>query len=356
MSQRKIAFVDRDGTIIEEPEDFQIDRMDKLAFVPGAISALKALQDGGFELVLVSNQDGLGTESFPTADFEGPHRLMLSILFSEGIEFSAEHICPHLPDAGCSCRKPAVGLLREYLSDDCWSRAKSAVIGDRETDLALAANLGVRGVRIGDDQTPDWAHIVDTLNAPQNIATVERKTKETDIRVRVSLNDATPSQISTGIGFFDHMLEQLARHGGFSLEMSCRGDLHIDEHHTTEDCALALGEALARVTEDKRGLGRYGFVVAMDEARAQATVDLSGRPYCAFNAPLQRESVGGLPNEMVGHFFTSLATAAKLTLHVEVSGDNDHHMVEGAFKATGRALRQALARQGNRLPSTKGVL
>lgn len=356
MSQRKIAFVDRDGTVIEEPDDFQIDRLDKLAFVPGAISSLKALHNGGYELVLVSNQDGLGTASFPQADFDGPHRLMLSVLASEGIEFSAERICGHLPDAGCACRKPAVGLLHDYLSDDSWSRARSAVIGDRTTDLELAANLGVRGIRIGDADTPDWVHIVDTLSAPQNIATVQRKTKETDIRVRVSLNDATPSEIGTGIGFFDHMLEQLARHGGFALELSCRGDLHIDEHHTIEDCALALGEALARVTEDKRGLGRYGFVVAMDEAQAHATIDLSGRPFCAFDAPLQRESVGGLPNEMVRHFFTSLATAARLTLHIEVTGDNDHHMVEGAFKATGRALRQALARQGNRLPSTKGIL
>ncbi|MFK7886747.1 MAG: bifunctional histidinol-phosphatase/imidazoleglycerol-phosphate dehydratase HisB [Gammaproteobacteria bacterium] len=356
MSPRLIAFVDRDGTIIEEPEDFQIDRYDKLAFVPGAISGLRTLLQRGYELVLVSNQDGLGTAAFPQEDFDGPHKLMHSILASEGIRFAAELICPHLPDAGCDCRKPAVGLLREYLADDSWSRAKSVVIGDRDTDLQLAANLGVRGLRIGANDAPDWPHIVDEITAPENIATVVRKTKETDIRVRVSLNDATPSQIDSGIGFFDHMLEQLARHGGFALALSCRGDLHIDEHHTVEDCALALGEALARVTADKRGLGRYGFVVAMDEARASATIDLSGRAFCSFNAPLQRDSVGGLPNEMVRHFFASLATAARLTLHVDVTGENDHHMVEGAFKATGRALRQALARFGNRLPSTKGVL
>lgn len=356
MSPQRIAFVDRDGTIIAEPEDFQIDAFDKLDFVPGAIGGLKALQDHGFTLVLVSNQDALGTDAFPRADFDGPHALMHRVLQSEGICFADERICAHHPDDGCDCRKPRVGLLRDYLARDDWSREFSVVIGDRATDLELAKNLGVRGVRIGDTDTPDWSRIVDELTAPATIARVRRKTRETDIDVRVSLSNTTPTVIDTGIGFFDHMLEQLSRHGGFALELACRGDLEIDEHHTVEDCALALGTALAKITEDKRGLGRYGFTVPMDEARAQATVDFSGRAHCTFDAPLNRETVGGLPTEMVPHFFASLSSAARLTLHVQAQGDNAHHVIEGAFKATGRALRQALMRAGSDLPSTKGVL
>ncbi|MEM6640483.1 MAG: bifunctional histidinol-phosphatase/imidazoleglycerol-phosphate dehydratase HisB [Pseudomonadota bacterium] len=356
MNAERIAFVDRDGTIIEEPEDFQIDSFEKLSFVPGAIRGLRALQDNGFTLVLVSNQDGLGTAAFPQADFDGPHALMHRVLKSEGIAINAEYICPHLPDDNCACRKPAVGLLRDYLARDDWSRGRSVVIGDRQTDVELAGNLGVRGLRLGDHETPDWSHVVDELTATNTIARVHRKTNETDIRIRLSLGNATPTVIDTGIGFFDHMLEQLARHGGFALELSCRGDLHIDEHHTVEDCALALGKALAEITGDKRGLARYGFTVPMDEARAHAVVDFSGRAHCRFDAPLTRESVGGLPTEMVPHFFESLASAAQLTLHIDAQGDNDHHIIEGAFKATGRALRQALARSGSELPSTKGVL
>ena len=356
MSGQRIAFVDRDGTIIEEPDDFQIDAFEKLSFVPGAISGLRSLLDHGFALVLVSNQDGLGTDAFPEEQFAGPHALMQRVLKSEGVHFIDERICPHLPNAACSCRKPAVGLLHDYLARDDWSRADSVVIGDRTTDLELATNLGVRGLRLGHDDAVDWPHIVDTLTAPATISDVRRKTAETDIRVRVSLTNTTATHIDSGIGFFDHMLEQLARHGGFALELSCQGDLHIDEHHTVEDCALALGTALADVTRDKRGLARYGFTLPMDEAQARATVDFSGRPHCTFDAPLNRELVGGLPTELVPHFFASLADAAKITLHVHAAGDNAHHVVEGAFKATGRALRQALARAGSDLPSTKGVL
>lgn len=356
MSQRRILFVDRDGTIIVEPDDQQIDRPDKLVFLDGAISALNALRRHGYELVLVSNQDGLGTASFPQADFDGAHALMLGVLRSEGIVFSTERICPHLPCDGCDCRKPGVGLLRDFLSDDSWSRAHSVVIGDRQTDVDLAANLGVSGVRIGSDDYPTWASIVTRLTAPKTTSHVRRTTNETDIDVRVALDPNAVSTISTGIGFYDHMLEQLASHGGFGLTLNCEGDLHIDEHHTVEDCALALGQALGEVIADKRGLGRYGFVVPMDEARAQVSLDLSGRAYCHFHAPLKTQRVGGLPTQMVPHFFQSLSSAAKLTLHIDVQGDNDHHMIEGAFKATGRALRQALTRVHGGLPSTKGVL
>ncbi len=356
MAVRKLLFVDRDGTIIVEPEDFQIDAFDKLAFVDGAIAALRQLRQHGYELVLISNQDGLGTGSFPQAKFDGPHTLMRRILAGEGVEFADERICPHLPDAGCDCRKPAVGLVRDFLADDTWSRGASAVIGDRDTDVTFAGNLGVQGLRIGCAATPDWASIVAALTAPTDVGTVHRKTNETDIRVHLTRDASGVNRIDTGIGFFDHMLEQLASHGGLSLSLTCRGDLHIDEHHTVEDCALALGEALSQIIADKRGLGRYGFVTPMDEARAQVSLDLSGRAYCQFNAPLQRPCVGGLPTEMVGHFFHSLASAARLTLQIDVTGDNEHHMIEGAFKATGRALRQALTRHGGQLPSTKGVL
>jgi imidazoleglycerol-phosphate dehydratase/histidinol-phosphatase len=356
MVARKILFVDRDGTIIAEPDDEQIDRYDKLVFVPGAIGALRVLRDYGYELVLISNQDGLGTASFAQADFDGPHRLMLDILRGEGVVFSDERICPHLPGDGCACRKPATGLVSDYLAADDWSRKHSAVIGDRQTDVAFAGNLGVRALRIGAAPYPDWASIAADLTRRATTGAVRRKTNETDITVQVDLDATSPTHIDTGIGFFDHMLEQLCAHGGFAVQLTCRGDLHIDEHHTVEDCALALGQALGQVIADKRGLGRYGFVVPMDEARAQVTLDLSGRAYTRFNVPLNRERVGGLPTEMVGHFFSSLSSAAGLTLHIDVTGDNDHHMIEAAFKGTGRALRQALARHGAQLPSTKGVL
>ncbi len=356
MSRRKILFVDRDGTLIHEPDDEQIDRFDKLAFLDGVIPALLRLADAGYEFVLVSNQDGLGTPAFPQSDFEGPHRLMRQVFGSQGVKFVDELICPHLPEDACECRKPRTALARTWLGRDDWSRARSAVIGDRDTDVAFARNLGVAGIRIGSEETPDWAAVTTALLDGGRRAEVIRRTNETDITVRVDLDGAAPTHIDTGIGFFDHMLEQLARHGGFALTLTCNGDLDVDEHHTVEDCALALGEALADALGDKRGIGRYGFVLPMDESLAQAAVDLSGRAHARFEADLRREAVGGLPTEMVGHFFASLASAMRMALHISVEGDNAHHMVEAAFKSTGRALRQAFAVNGTDLPSTKGVL
>ncbi len=356
MSRRKLLFIDRDGTLIREPEDEQVDAYDKLELVADVINALRDLAAAGYEFVMVSNQDGLGTPAFPQADFDGPHGLMRRIFASQGIEFRDELICPHLPADGCECRKPRTALARGYLADDGWSRARSAVIGDRDTDLEFARNLGVDGILIGSPDTPGWNEVAARLLRNDRRARVVRKTNETDIEVSVDLDGAGPTRIETGIGFFDHMLEQLAKHGGFALDLRCRGDLHIDEHHTVEDCALALGAALAEAVGDKRGIGRYGFVLPMDESLAQAAVDLSGRAYAEFSADIRRESVGGLPTEMVRHFFASLAAAMAMTLHVRVTGDNAHHMVEAAFKSTGRALRQAFAVSGAELPSTKGTL
>ncbi|MGB0513211.1 MAG: bifunctional histidinol-phosphatase/imidazoleglycerol-phosphate dehydratase HisB [Wenzhouxiangellaceae bacterium] len=355
MSPRKILFIDRDGCLIEEPEDEQVDRYDKFRMMPGVIPALLELKRAGFRFVLVSNQDGLGTESFPREQFEGPHRLLIQILESQGIVFDAEHIDPSMPADNSPNRKPGVGMLLDYLRDPSLDRERSAVIGDRETDLELAANMGLKGWRVGRDGA-SWAEIAEALIAAPRKASVKRETRETAIRAEVNLDATAPVDTATGLGFFDHMLDQLAAHGGFALRLHCAGDLHIDEHHTVEDCALALGEALDRALGDRHGIGRYGFVLPMDESLAQVAVDLSGRPAFVFEGELPRESVGGLHTEMVRHFFASLAQALRCAIHIDVRGDNTHHMIEACFKGVGRALRPALARSGSGMPSTKGML
>jgi len=355
MSARRILFIDRDGCLIEEPADEQVDAFEKLRLMPGVIPALLKLREAGFRLVLVSNQDGLGTGSYPTEAFEGPHRLLMQILESQGIEFDAEHIDPSGPGDNSPNRKPGIGMLTDYLRDPTWDRDRSAVIGDRETDLELAANLGVPGYRVGPDGM-DWKEIASALVERPRTATLERRTKETAIRVSVNLDAREPVGNSTGIGFFDHMLDQLAAHAGFALQLECDGDLHIDEHHTVEDCALALGEALDRALGDRRGIGRYGFVLPMDESLAHVAVDLSGRPAFELDGVFPRESVGGLHTEMVRHFFASLAQALRCAIHLQVTGENTHHMVEACFKGVGRALKPALARGEGGTPSTKGVL
>jgi imidazoleglycerol-phosphate dehydratase/histidinol-phosphatase len=357
-AERRVLFIDRDGTLVEEPPDEQVDRLDKIRLLPGVIPALLELRRAGYALVLVSNQDGLGTETFPEPDFHLAQDFIRELLASQGIEFEAEFFCPHRPADDCNCRKPRTGLLDDWLARNPLDRANSYVIGDRATDLELAANLGLQGIRVAGDgrEGVTWATLAERLRRPPRIATVHRKTKETDIRVRVNLDDATPVAIATGIGFFDHMLEQVARHGGFALELTCVGDLEIDEHHTIEDCALAFGQCLREALGDKRGIARYGFVLPMDEARAQVAVDLSGRAYAVFEGTFGRESVGGLPTELVPHFFRSLADSLGAAVHVQVQGDNSHHMVEACFKAIGRALRQAVRIEGTELPSSKGVL
>jgi imidazoleglycerol-phosphate dehydratase/histidinol-phosphatase len=356
MNTTKIAFLDRDGTIILEPPDEQVDRLDKVALVPGVIPALLRLRDAGYVFVMVSNQDGRGTPSFPEEQFQLTQRFVLELLRSQGIEFSEVFICPHIATDGCSCRKPRTGLLREFLSRTPLDRSASVVIGDRPSDMDLAANIGLRGLRIDPADPGSWAAAAHLLVDQPRTATASRKTRETVVECHVDLDAPDPVIISTGIGFFDHMLEQLARHGGFALQLSCTGDLHVDEHHTVEDVALVLGTALRQALGDKRGIGRYGFVLPMDEARTEVSLDLSGRACLVFDGQFPRPQVGGLSTEMVPHFFRSLADSLGAALHIRVTGDNTHHMIEACFKGAGRALRQALARQGTALPSTKGIL
>ena len=352
--KRRILFIDRDGTLIVEPPDEQVDSLEKLQFVPGVVRALQDLAAAGYEFVIVSNQDGLGTDSFPVDDFTGPQNKMLELLASQGIQFSDILIDPHFEHDDSPNRKPGIGMVLDYLKSGELDLADSWVIGDRETDLELARNMGIGGLRLGRDG--GWGDIAHRLLNRPRTATVQRATNETRIDVAVDLDAPGGSRVATGIGFFDHMLDQLATHGDFRLDLQCEGDLEVDEHHTVEDCALALGQALNQALGDRRGIGRYGFVLPMDESLAEVAVDLSGRPAFEFEADFPRDSVGALSTEMVRHFFASLSQSLRCALHMKVTGENTHHMVEGLFKGAGRALRPALARQGSDLPSTKGVL
>ncbi|KGM51954.1 imidazoleglycerol-phosphate dehydratase [Lysobacter concretionis Ko07 = DSM 16239] len=354
-----ILFIDRDGTLVEEPDDFQLDRLDKLRFIPGVIPALLRLRDAGYQFVMVTNQDGLGTPAFPQADFDGPHELMMQVLQSQGVSFREVLIDTSLPSDNAPTRKPGIGLALHYLKDRSVDWPRSAMVGDRETDNAFARNLGVRAFQLCTPQFGgewDWPAIAHALADAPRTARVERITRETRIRVEVDLDRVAEPSITTGLGFFDHMLEQIGKHGGFALSLHCDGDLHIDEHHTVEDSALALGQALREALGNKRGIGRYGFTLPMDEALATAALDFSGRPYLAFEGGFQRERIGDMPTELVAHFFRSLCESAGLNLNLQVRGDNDHHKVEACFKVVARALRQAIKREGSELPSTKGLL
>ena len=359
MSLQPILFVDRDGTLIEEPADFQIDAYEKLRFVKDVIPALLKLRDAGYQFVIVSNQDGLGSEAYPRAAFDGPHALMRQVFESQGIVFRDELIDASLPADNSPNRKPGIGMMTGYLQDRGIDWARSAMVGDRPTDLQFAANMNIRGFQLATAEFGgewDWAGIAHALADAPRQAVVERNTKETRIRVEVDLDRVAEPQVATGLAFFDHMLEQIGKHGGFALRIRCDGDLHIDEHHTVEDTALALGQGLREALGDKRGIGRYGFTLPMDECLASAALDFSGRPYLVFDAVFRRERVGDLPTELVPHFFRSLCDAAGLNLNLKVQGDNDHHQVEACFKALARALRQAIRREGAELPSTKGAL
>jgi len=340
-------FIDRDGTLIEQPADSQVDSLAKVRFMPGVFAALAEASRRGYHLVMVTNQEGLGSEG---------QQFILDAFSSQGITFEAVLVCPHLASEGCGCRKPRTGLVQQYLREHEVDAQASAVIGDRDTDLEFAANLNVRGISVRRHGAPHetWPAALQELIARR--AQLVRQTNETGIEVRVNLDAALPLQVATGIGFFDHMLGQLASHGGFALELTCRGDLDIDEHHTVEDCALALGEALRRALGSKAGIARYGFLLPMDEAEARVAIDLSGRAYAQFSGRFPRETVGALPTELVPHFFRSLAEALGAAIHVSVTGENTHHMIEACFKGVGRALRQALRREGTELPSTKGAL
>jgi imidazoleglycerol-phosphate dehydratase/histidinol-phosphatase len=351
----RILFIDRDGVLVEEPEDEQVDSYEKFRLVSGVVPALLRLRDAGFEFVMVTNQNGLGTAAFPRETFEGPHRLLLQILGSQGIRFREILIDESLPEENKPTRKPGIGLVLPYLKDRSIDLAASAMVGDRDTDMQFARNLGVRGFRLGPkDYT--WTGVAHALVDAPRTARVERATKETNIRVFLDLDSSADPVAKTGLGFFDHMLEQLGKHGGFALEVSCAGDLHIDEHHTVEDTALALGAAFKQALGDKRGLSRYGFTLPMDETRASAVLDFSGRPFFLFEGTFPRDQVGVFPCELVPHFFRSLCETAGLNLHLRVQGENTHHMIEACFKATARALRQAIRREGAQVPSTKGAL
>ncbi|MBB5943714.1 MULTISPECIES: bifunctional histidinol-phosphatase/imidazoleglycerol-phosphate dehydratase HisB [Xanthomonas] len=354
-----ILFVDRDGTLIEEPADFQIDAYEKLRFVQGVIPAMLKLRDAGYQFVIVTNQDGLGSEAYPQAAFDGPNDLMLQIFASQGIVFREVLVDRSWPADNAPTRKPGIGLMLPYLQDRSIDWARSAMVGDRATDIQFAENLRIRGFQLRTAQFGgewDWAGIAHELADAPRRARVQRDTKETRIAVEIDLDLARDPHCATGLPFFDHMLEQIGKHGGFALDVRAEGDLHIDEHHTIEDTGLALGQALRQALGDKRGIGRYGFTLPMDETLASAALDFSGRPYFVFEGEFKRERVGDMPTELVPHFFRSLCDAAGLNLHLSVRGDNDHHKVEACFKALARALRQALRREGAALPSTKGVL
>ena len=354
----KVLFIDRDGTLIHEPEDFQVDALDKVRFVDDVIPSLLEIAQHGYRFVMVSNQDGLGTDAFPREDFDAPHELVMQVLNSQGIEFDEVLICPHLPDDDCECRKPRAGLLTRFLARNNIDLGASAVIGDRPTDMELADRIGVRGllVNCNDPDVYTWPQLVDLLCRADRTASVTRNTNETRIRATVNLDATRDTSIATGIGFFDHMLEQVARHGGFGLTLACDGDLDVDEHHTVEDVAICLGTALRQALGNKYGIGRYGFLLPMDESEAQVALDLSGRAAFRFDADFPRDKVGELSTEMVEHFFRSLAESLGAALHIRVRGENTHHMVEACFKCVGRSLRQAFRREGTELPSTKGAL
>jgi len=358
MNGRRIIFVDRDGTLIEEPPDEQVDHLNKIRLVPEVIPAMLQLKNAGYAFAMVTNQDGLGTSSFPTEHFEASQQFIVDLFASQGITFEQVFICPHFKHDDCECRKPKLGMISEFLESNVLDKSRCFVIGDRETDIEFACNLGVKGLRVslnaGAEET--WPAVAARIISAARRATVHRKTKETDITVCVDLSQTDASSINTGIGFFDHMLEQVAKHGGFSVQLSVVGDLHVDEHHTVEDCALALGTALREALGDKRGIGRYGFLLAMDEAEAQVAIDLSGRPYFVWEGRFNREKIGELPTELVPHFFRSLAETLGAALHIQVRGENSHHMVESCFKGVGRSLRQAIRMEGSDLPSTKGRL
>ena len=351
---RKVLFVDRDGTLVAERKSLA-DSVEQ-PLVAGVIPALLRLKAAGYQFVIVTNQPGLGGADNPRGPFEQADQRLLALLASQGIRFIGNFICSHTPEAHCSCRKPAIGLVRDFVNAEPLDRERSAVVGDRDSDVELARNLGIQGFKLGSPGAETWESIAHLLVDRPRIATVQRRTKETDIRVAVDLDSEAEPRAKTGLGFFDHMLEQLGKHGGFKLDVQCAGDLHIDEHHTVEDVALTLGQALKEALGDKRGIQRYGFLLPMDEADAEASIDLGGRPFLVFEAKFARDRVGDLPTELVPHFFRSLAETLGAAIHIRVRGENTHHMVEVCFKAVARALRQAFERQGDELPTTKGRL
>ncbi len=361
---KKILFIDRDGTlVIEPPMDYQLDSLEKLEFYPGVFQYLsRIVNELDYDLVMVTNQDGLGTDSFPEDTFWPAHNKIIQAFANEGITFTDVLIDRSFPEDNAPTRKPGTGLLQQYIYGD-YDLANSYVIGDRATDIELAGNLGAKGIYIGESSdeadlvTTSWADIYTFLKQVPRQATVQRRTKETDIKVSVNLDGEGRSTIDTGLGFFDHMLEQISRHGSIDLEVSVQGDLHIDEHHTMEDVAITMGEAFTKALGSKRGIERYGFLLPMDDCLAQVAIDFGGRPWLVWEANFMREHVGDMPTEMFMHFFKSFSDAARCNLNIKAEGQNEHHKIESIFKAFAKAIKFAVAKTDNyTIPSTKGIL
>ena len=374
---KRVLFLDRDGTLIKEPStDYQIDSLEKLEFIPGAICNLaRVARHLDFEWVMVTNQDGLGTSSYPEEAFNKVQEKVLNTLAGEGIRFDHIHIDRSLPEANAPGRKPRTGLVGNHLTRD-HDLESAFVIGDRLTDVELAKNLGCKAILIKPENeaqpalreqelekhcplsTDDWTKIVDFLFIQERTAYVERNTSETKIRINLNLDGNGKCHIQTGLGFFDHMLEQIGRHAGCDLDIQVEGDLHVDEHHTIEDTALALGEAFKKALGNKRGIERYGFSLPMDDCMAHVALDFGGRPWLIWKAKFKREQVGDLPTEMFMHFFKSFSDAAAANLYIKAKGDNEHHKIEAIFKALARAIKAAIRKDymSDQLPSTKGAL
>jgi len=377
---KKVLFLDRDGTLVlEPPVDYQLDSLEKLEFYPKVFQYLsKIVQELDYTLVMVTNQDGLGTDSFPEETFHPPHNKMLKAFENEGITFSETLIDRSFPAENSPNRKPRTGLLTRYLNED-YDLENSFVVGDRLTDIELAKNIGAKGIWInteaglGDEElagkaedlkdtivltTQDWKAIYEFLKLPARVATVQRTTKETDIKIELNLDGTGQSQNDTGIGFFDHMLDQVSRHSGCDLSVKVKGDLHIDEHHTIEDTAIALGEAFYEALGNKLGIERYGFCLPMDDCLAQVAIDFGGRSWLVWDAEFKREMIGQMPTEMFYHFFKSFSDASKSNLNIKVEGTNEHHKIEAIFKAFAKSIKMACKRDINnqQLPSTKGML
>lgn len=375
--KKKALFIDRDGTlVIEPPVDYQLDSLEKLEFYPKVIRNLYFIRKHlDFEFVMVTNQDGLGTDSFPEETFWPAHNKMLKTFEGEGITFDDILIDRSFPEEHSPNRKPGTGMLKQYMNGD-YDLSASFVIGDRLTDMQLAANLGAKGIWLTDDDevsksllaqhpeispviiTKDWDRVSEYLFAGERTAKVKRTTKETDIDVYVNLDGKGKTDISTGLGFFDHMLEQIGKHSGIDLSVNVKGDLNVDEHHTIEDTALALGEAIYKALGEKRGIERYGYSLPMDDCLCSVALDFGGRPWLVWDAEFKREKIGDMPTEMFLHFFKSLSDSARMNLNIKAEGQNEHHKIEGIFKALARSIKMAIKRDiyNYQLPSTKGVI
>ena len=355
--KKKVLFIDRDGTIIVEPPiTEQVDTLEQLEFMPGAIGALSSIAELGYELVMATNQDGLGTDAYPQENFDIVQQKMLEVLKGEGVRFDDILIDNHFPEDESPMRKPGIGMFGKYLTDE-YDLANSYVIGDRMSDAKLAENLGAKAI-IYNPESYNWKRIAEELRRSVRYASISRKTKETDISISIDLDGKGESHIDSGLKFLDHMLDQIVHHAGVSLTVEAKGDIEVDEHHTMEDIAIVLGEVILKALGDKRGIGRYGFVLPMDECRALVLLDFGGRIDFQWDVEFTREYVGDTPTEMFKHFFKALGAAMNCNLHIEAKGENNHHLAEAVFKGFARALRMAVKREpfSYELPSSKGVI